>query len=101
MSAVLDDVMGRSTVLLRRWTVTARLEVRYRGPAPAGTPLRVEGWMTGLRRRVITTTGRLLLPGGGVVAEASGTYLPLTPELERRMVERWPGFAAYLGDADV
>ncbi|MGH7746353.1 MAG: PaaI family thioesterase, partial [Candidatus Dormibacteria bacterium] len=97
VSAVLDDVMGRSTLLLRRWTVTARLEVRYRGPAPAGTPLTVEGWMTALRRRVITAQGRLLLPDGGVVAEASGTYLPLTPALERQMVERWPGFAAYLG----
>jgi acyl-coenzyme A thioesterase PaaI-like protein len=101
VSAVLDDVMGRSTTLVRRWTVTARLEVRYRGPASAGTPLRVEGWMTGLRRRAITARGRLLDPGGGVVAEASGTYLPLTPELERQMVERWPGFAAYLGDEAV
>ncbi|MDB5064441.1 MAG: thioesterase superfamily protein [Chloroflexi bacterium] len=101
VSAVLDDVMGRSTTLLRLWTVTGRLEVRYRGPAPAGTPLRVEGWMTGLRRRMVTARGRLLLPGGGTVAEAWATYLPLTPELERRMVERWPGFAAYLGDGAV
>ncbi|HEX3607469.1 MAG TPA: PaaI family thioesterase [Candidatus Dormibacteraeota bacterium] len=100
VSAVLDDVMGRSPLLLRRWVVTGRLEVRYRGPAPAATPLRVEGWMTGLRRRVITAAGRLLL-GDRVVAEASGTYLPLTPELEREMVEHWPGFAAYLGDAGV
>ncbi|HEY0409517.1 MAG TPA: PaaI family thioesterase [Candidatus Dormibacteraeota bacterium] len=101
VSAVLDDVMGRSTTLLRLWTVTGRLEVRYRGPAPAGTPLRVEGWMTGLRRRMVTARGRLLLPGGGTVAEASATCLPLTPELERQMVERWPEFAAYLGDAAV
>jgi acyl-coenzyme A thioesterase PaaI-like protein len=101
VSAVLDDVMGRSTLLLRRWTVTGRLEVRYRGPAPADTPLRVEGWMTGMRRRVITAQARLLLPDGSTVAEASGTYLPLTSALEQRMVERWPGFAAYLGDGAV
>jgi acyl-coenzyme A thioesterase PaaI-like protein len=98
VSAVLDDVMGRSTTLLRRWVVTGRLEVRYRGPAPADTRLRVEGWMTGVRRRVITTEARLLLPDGAVIAEAQGTYLPLTAELERRMVERWPGFGAYLED---
>jgi acyl-coenzyme A thioesterase PaaI-like protein len=101
VSAVLDDVMGRSTTLLRRWTVTARLEVRYRLPAPAGTPLRVEGWMTGRRRRMVTAEGRLLLPDGGVVAEATGTYLPLTPALEGKLVERWPGFVAYLGDGTV
>ena len=96
VSAVLDDVMGRSTLLLRRWTVTGRLEVRYRAPAQAATPLRVEGRMTGVRRRVVTTEGRLLGPDGTVVADARGTYLPLTRELEQMMVERWPGFAAYL-----
>ena len=96
VSAVLDDVMGRSTLLLRRWTVTGRLEVRYRGPAPAATPLRVEGWMTGLRRRVVTAEARLLVPDGTVVADSRGTYLSLTRELEQLMVERWPGFAAYL-----
>jgi len=41
--------------------------------------------------------GRALLPDGTTVAEASATYLPLTPELERRMVEEWPGFAEFLG----
>ena len=101
VSAVLDDVMGRSPLLIRRWVVTARLEVRYRGPAPAGLPLRVEGAMTTVRRRVITAAGRLLRPDGALVAEATGTYLPLTPELEREMVAHWPGFAAYLGDADL
>jgi acyl-coenzyme A thioesterase PaaI-like protein len=101
VSAVLDDVIGRSTTLLRRWTVTARLEVRYLLPAPADVPLRVEGWMTGVRRRMVTGRARLLLLDGGVVAEATGTYLPLTPTLEREMVERWPGFAAYLGDGTV
>jgi acyl-coenzyme A thioesterase PaaI-like protein len=96
VSAVLDDVMGRSTLLLRRWTVTGRLEVRYRGPAPAATPLHIEGWMTGLRRRVVTAEARLLVPDGTVVADARGTYLPLTRELEQLMVEHWPEFAAYL-----
>jgi len=101
VSAVLDDVMGRSTMLLRRWVVTGRLEVRYRGPAPTGTPLQVEGRMTGLRRRVVTAEARLLVAGGATVAEASASYLPLTPALERLMVERWPGFAAYLGGGTV
>ena len=96
VSAVLDDVMGRSTMLLRRWTVTGRLEVRYRAPARAAAPLRVEGRMTGVRRRVVTAEGRLLGPDGTVVADARGTYLSLTRELERMMVEGWPGFAAYL-----
>jgi hypothetical protein len=52
--------------------------------------------MTGVRRRVVTAESRLCLPDGGVVADARASYLPLTPALERQMVERWPGFAAYL-----
>jgi hypothetical protein len=41
--------------------------------------------------------GRALLPDGTVVSDAAAVYLPLTPELERQMVERWPGFAEFLG----
>jgi hypothetical protein len=39
---------------------------------------------------------RALLGDGTLVAESSGTFLPLTPELEQEMVKRWPGFAEYL-----
>jgi hypothetical protein len=42
------------------------------------------------------TDGRVLLPDGGVVAEATGTYLPLSHELRRQMVDAWPGFEEFL-----
>ncbi|MGA7988825.1 MAG: PaaI family thioesterase [Candidatus Dormiibacterota bacterium] len=96
MSAVLDDAMGRCSALYRHWVVTARLEVRFRQPAPVGTPLRVEGWITRLLRRALHTEGRALLPDGGVVAEATGTYLPLSGALQQQMVDAWPGFEEYL-----
>ena len=99
ISAVLDDVMGRSTALLKRWVVTGRMEVRYRIAAPTGVPLRVEGWMTRHSRRVVYCEGRML-NGDRVVAEASGTYLPLTPALEREMVQAWPGFEEFLESRD-
>jgi len=96
VSAVLDDTMGRCSALHRQWVVTARLEVRFRNAGPLGTPLRVEGWITRLLRRALHTEGRVLLPDGGIVAEATGTYLPLSEGLRRQMVESWPGFAEYL-----
>jgi acyl-coenzyme A thioesterase PaaI-like protein len=97
IAAVFDDVMGRLSVLRRRWVVTARIEVRYRSAAPLGTPLRFEAWATRHRRMSMHAEARALLPDGAVVAESSGTFLPLTPELEREMVKRWPGFAEFLG----
>ena len=38
----------------------------------------------------------MLLPDGGVVAEATGTYLPLSDELREQMVAAWPGFEEFL-----
>ena len=98
LSAILDDVMGRATALLKRWVVTGRLEVRYRSGAKVGVPLRVEGWMTALDRRVVGCQGRLS-SDDQVVAEATGTYLPITAELQREMLSAWPGFAEYLNRA--
>jgi acyl-coenzyme A thioesterase PaaI-like protein len=96
VAAVFDDIMGRLAVLRRRWVVTARMEVRYRSAAPVGVPIRFEAWETRHRRRAMHAESRAFLPDGTVVAEANGTYLPLTPELEQRMVDEWPGFAEYL-----
>jgi acyl-coenzyme A thioesterase PaaI-like protein len=96
VSAVLDDAMGRCSALHRHWVVTARLEVRFRQPAPVGTVLRVEGWITRLLRRALHTEGRVLLPGGAVVAEATGLYLPLSEALQQQMIDAWPGFEEYL-----
>lgn len=99
VGAVLDDAMGRFAALHRRFLVTARLEVRYRDGAPLHEPLRVEGWAARMQRRALHAQGRALLADGSVVAEATGTYLPLPAALERRMLQAWPGFAEYLEQA--
>ena len=99
VAAVLDDAMGRWAALHRRFLVTARLEVRYRDGAPLGVPLRIEGWATRHRRRALHAEGRALLPDGSLVAEGTGTYLPLPAALQQRMLDAWPGFAEYLEQA--
>lgn len=98
IAAVLDDVMGRCSVLQRRWVVTGRMETRFREAAPIGAPLRVEGWSTRFTRRVMQAEASMTLENGVVVAEASGTYLPVPPDMLGRMVESWPGFAEYVGE---
>ena len=96
ISAVLDDIMGRLPAMQHRWVVTARLDVRFRAPAPAGRPLRVEAWLTRSSRRVVEASARMLAGDGTEVATATGTFLPLPAPLQERMVEAWPGFAAYV-----
>ena len=96
VGAILDDVIGRCAALRHRWVVTGRLETRFRAAAPVGVPLRLESWLTRWQRRSVTGYARILLPDGGVVAEATGTYLPIPPELLAQMVDAWPGFAAFV-----
>jgi acyl-coenzyme A thioesterase PaaI-like protein len=100
IAAVLDDVMGRCSVLHRRWVVTGRMETRFRDAAPLGAALRVEGWITRLTRRVMTAEALMTLEDGGVVAAATGTYLPIPASLLDRMVDSWPGFAEFAGGSD-
>ncbi|MEO8898409.1 MAG: PaaI family thioesterase [Candidatus Dormibacter sp.] len=98
IAAVLDDVMGRCSVLKRRWVVTGRMETRYREGAPIGATLRVTGWSTRFTRRVMQAEASMALESGVVVAEATGTYLPVPRQMLGRMVAAWPGFAAYVGE---
>jgi acyl-coenzyme A thioesterase PaaI-like protein len=98
IAAVLDDVMGRCSVLHRRWVVTGRMETRFRDAAPIGAALRVEGWITRLTRRVMRAEARMMLEDGSTVADATGTYLPIPASLLERMVGSWPGFAEFTGD---
>ena len=99
VAAVLDDAMARWAALHRRFLVTARLDVRYHDGVPLHAPLRVEGWAVRMQRRAMRGQARALLAGGSVVAEASGTYMPLSAALQQRMVEAWPGFTPYLEQA--
>jgi acyl-coenzyme A thioesterase PaaI-like protein len=98
IAAVLDDVMGRCSVLHRRWVVTGRMETRYREGAPIGAALRVEARIRRITRRVMQAEGSMALEDGAVVAEATGTYLPVPTALLGRMVEWWPGFAEYVDE---
>ena len=96
IAAVLDDVMGRCSVLQRRWVVTGRMETRYREGAPIGQPLHVAGWCTRFTTRVMQAAASLSRDDGTVVAEGSGTYLPIPRDMVMRMVESWPGFADFV-----
>ena len=85
--ALLDEVIGRVAIAHDLWTVTARLETRFRKPVPIGVPLTVVGEAVRVRRRTLEARGELRLPDGRVAAEAQGTYIRLPDEEIERMKE--------------
>jgi uncharacterized protein (TIGR00369 family) len=80
ITALLDETIGRAIMGANPeefWAVTAELVTRYKKPVPIGVELRVVGRVVSEEGRVVTGTGELLLPDGGVAATAEGRYVRL------------------------
>jgi acyl-coenzyme A thioesterase PaaI-like protein len=75
ISTLLDEIMARYPYVKGLNTVTARLEVRYRNPTPIGQELRVTGWVTRERGKMIELAGSVALPDGTVTAEGKATVI--------------------------
>jgi acyl-coenzyme A thioesterase PaaI-like protein len=85
--AVLDETIGRVGFTIGAWTMSGRIEIRYREPAPIGQPLRVVGTLVRDRGRALELQGFAQLADGTVVAEATGLYMRV-PEEMRQTLER-------------
>jgi acyl-coenzyme A thioesterase PaaI-like protein len=86
VSTLLDETIGRSAFLLNKWVVTAKMELRYRQPVPIGQPIRVVGWTTRQRGRLLEAQGEVQLADGSVAVEAKGLFVEM-PEERRQEVE--------------
>ena len=85
--AVLDETIGRVGFTIDAYTMSGRVEIRYRQPAPIAQPLRVVGSLVRDRGRALELEGFAQLADGTVVAEASGLYMRVPDEL-RSSLER-------------
>ena len=87
---VLDEVMAWALIDHDAWGVTARMAVQFRAPVALGRPIRGEGWVTEIRRRLMRTAGRLIdSTTGQVLATAEGLYLAAPEEKKRELKERY------------
>ncbi|HSO30328.1 MAG TPA: PaaI family thioesterase [Candidatus Sulfomarinibacteraceae bacterium] len=81
LCTILDEVMAWAVIGRDVWGVTARMTVDFRRPVPVGRPLRAEGTVTELTRRLIRTEGRILdAATGDLLASGEGTYVAAPPE---------------------
>jgi acyl-coenzyme A thioesterase PaaI-like protein len=100
VTTILDEVMAWALVERDLWGVTARIDVEFRKPVPIGRPIRGEGRVTGSRRRVVETEGRILDPvDGTLLARAEGRFV-VAPEARRQELKERYGFRL-VPDADV
>jgi uncharacterized protein (TIGR00369 family) len=94
LCTILDEVMAWSLVGADNWGVTARFAVDFKRPVPVGRTIRADGWVTEMRRRLVTTAGSIVdVADGTLLASADALYVAATDERKRELQERY-GFRA-------
>ncbi len=100
VAAVLDETLGRASLLGTRpeWTMTGKLEVRYRKYVPFGPLLRVRATLESSRRRMLQAKGVLTLAEdeSTILAEATGIFLPLPENVLNEILLDFPGLRGFM-----
>ncbi len=99
VASVLDEALGRTSILAERpeWTMTGRLEIRYRRYVPYGQLLRVRAFLGMQRRKMLQATGMLTLADdeNTILAEAQGAFLALPDDKVDAMMKDYPGLRRF------
>ncbi|MGB8346391.1 MAG: PaaI family thioesterase [Ktedonobacteraceae bacterium] len=102
VAAILDETLGRTSILAARpeWTMTGRLEIRYRRSVPYGPMLRVRAALGSQRLRMIQASGVITLAADEqiILAEARGTFLSLPEETVDTILKDYPGLRGFFED---
>ncbi len=80
LTAMLDELIGRTAIASDLWCMTAKLEMRFRKPVPIGEPLKLKGEITKKTGRVLEGIGEIRLADGSLAVEAHGIYLRIPNE---------------------
>ena len=93
ITALLDEVMSRVSLLDNRWTITARIDVRFRSPVPIGKRVTARAEKSREKRGFMEARGRVELPDGTIAAEATGSFAYLGQEALEAMSAGYPKLA--------
>ncbi len=95
VATVLDEALNRTALLsdTPAWSMTGRLEIRYRRYVPYGPLLRVRASLSTQRGRMVQAIGTLTLADdeSAILAEAQGTFMSLTNEMLDSIMKEYPG----------
>lgn len=97
LAALLDETMGRVSLIARVWTMTARLELRYRAPVPVNTPLRIVAEPLEKRRSIWRVRGWVTAVSdpATILCEADGAFMPLPAGVRAQATQDWPGLERF------
>ena len=99
VASILDEALGRTSILAERpeWTMTGRLEVRYRRYVPYGQVLRVRAFLGTQRRKMLQATGMLTLADdeNTILNKAQGAFLALPDDKVDAMMKDYPGLRRF------
>lgn len=74
VATLLDEVMAKAAHHSGYTAVTADINVQYKKPTPADTPLELTGRVVDRQRRIVFTEGELRLSDGTLLAGASARF---------------------------
>ena len=90
LCTILDEVMAWSLVATDNWGLTARMTLSFVKPVLVGRPIRAEGTILRVRRRLHETTSRIVdLETGVTLATGEGTYVAADEARKRELQERY------------
>ncbi|HXO66839.1 MAG TPA: PaaI family thioesterase [Candidatus Dormibacteraeota bacterium] len=95
LSTILDETMGRTALFTRTWTMTGRLEVRFRNPAPVGVRMTCRARLTRGRRSAFESQGAITLDDGTVLAEGRGLFIRVPDEVRLHAAATHPELGDY------
>lgn len=80
ISTLLDEVMAQALIAQGILAVTAKIEVRFRKPAPLGVALAATGRLCEKKGRLCTATAELTGEDGTIYATANSVFSLMKPE---------------------
>ena len=83
LCTILDEAMAY-TFFPKTKGVTAKVEVRFRRPAPTGVPMVATARLTERTRKLLTTEATITLKDGTVIAESTGQAYVVHDDLPAR-----------------
>jgi acyl-coenzyme A thioesterase PaaI-like protein len=102
VAVVLDEALNRTSLLAEQpaWTMTGRLDIRYRRYVPYGPLLRVRATLGVQRGRMNQASGKLTLAEDESVifAEAQGSFMALDVAALEEIAENHPVMREFLAE---
>jgi len=102
VAVVLDEALNRTSLLTNHpaWTMTGRLDIRYRRYVPYGPLLRVRAMLGMQRGRMVRASGKLTLAEDErvVFAEAQGSFMALDAAVVEEVANAYSEIRTFFAD---